>query len=183
MDQSASRRHIGVGLILRAQEEKAGELAGLFGGVDLRQVFVDALKHLWRRVKAACLVEIGLRRFERPHAEIQHPELEIDSRQVGVEQQHALERRYRGLVVAELRRDIGIGEGDVEIGGVAQHLLEQSCFFCFERAYRSASWRHVRAAATSSEDYAKITRTQAKKVWQAMRHHHPTFRLPPMPLA
>ena len=119
MDQRRAGRDIGVGLILRAKKDIADQplrrgLAGDFG-----EVLGDARAHLGRRVGRRGLCEIAPGDLERPHAEIQRAELEVDARQVGVEQQHAFERGHRRLVVAELGRRLGISEGRVEVGWVA----------------------------------------------------------------
>ena len=132
MDQRRAGRDIGVGLILRAEKNIADQplrrgLAGDFG-----EVLGDARAHLGRRVGRRGLCEIAPGDLERPHAEIQRAELEVDPRQVGVEQQHAFERRHRRLVVAELGRRLGISKGRVEVGRVAQHLLEQRRLFRFQ---------------------------------------------------
>jgi hypothetical protein len=93
----------------------------------------DALLHLGRRVARGGLVEIRLCDIERAHPEIKRPKLEVDARQIRVEQQHPFERGDRRLVVAKLGRDIGIGEGRVQIGWIGQHFLEELVLFRLKR--------------------------------------------------
>jgi len=57
----------------------------------------------------------------------------MHARQIGIEQQQPLERRYRRFVVAQARRDIGIGKYRRQVRRVAQHLLEQRVLLRDER--------------------------------------------------
>ena len=108
-------RKVGVRLILGAEREETREPLRRAPPRDFAEIGRDALLHLLGRVRRGRPFEIGARDFKRTHAEIQRGEFELNARQVRVEQQHALERRDRRLIVAELGRDIGIGERGVEI--------------------------------------------------------------------
>lgn len=82
----------------------------------------DLLRHAWigdhlRKVAARNLVAAKLI--------IENPKLQLEPRRIGREDEHALECRDRGLVVANLRGQRRIFEGNVKIARILQHRPEQ----------------------------------------------------------
>ncbi len=170
MDQRRPRRDVGVGLVLRAEQHKTGEPLHPAALRDLGEIGLDAGFHLFRRVGGGRLLEIGASDFERPHAEIKRADLELNPRQVRVEQQHALERGDCRLVIAQLGRDIGIGEGRIEVARIAQHFLEQRCLLRLQLGPLRSSQRLRRCRAANQPEHDKCQQQQALQPAQFGQH-------------
>src|SRR5205814_6925189 len=99
MNKRRAGRDIRVGLVLRPKEHVTLEVAWRLLCGYLLQIPGRSRPDIGRRVWRQRLTEIIARKIERSHPEIQRTEFQIDARQVGVEQQHALERGGRRLVV------------------------------------------------------------------------------------
>ncbi len=68
--------------------------------LDLRQVLIDPSPDFGRWIAGSSFLEISSRDIKGAHAEIQRPELELNPRQVRVEQKHPLERGNRRFIVS-----------------------------------------------------------------------------------
>ena len=95
----------------------------------------DLRRHAWI---GDHLREIAARHFVAAELVIEDAELELEPRRVGREDEHALERRDRGLVVADLRGERRIFESDVEIARILQHRLKQGLAARFDIGRRDA---------------------------------------------
>src|SRR5262249_51417738 len=71
------------------------------------------------------ILEIAARQIPGAELEVQHAELELYARQIGVEEQHALQGADRRLVVAARSSLLGELEADLQVAGILEHLLEQ----------------------------------------------------------
>ena len=121
----AGRRGVGVGLPAQAGQQRSGQARRRLLLVDLRQHLLRPLAHFGRHVgRLERGLQIFARRFVGAETEIQHAQFEPHARQVGIDQQHALERRHRALQIAHADRKPREAEGFVEIAGIGQHLGE-----------------------------------------------------------
>ena len=116
---------VGVGLVARAEEELAGEARAALPFLDLGEEFLGAAAHIGRHCRRlqGCF-EVGSRDFVGAQAVVEHAELQTHARQIGIDQQHALERRNGAFQVVVLAGERGEGEENVEVGRLLHHLLK-----------------------------------------------------------
>ena len=123
----SGRSEVGVGLVAQADEGLGREHRGLLLRLHLRHELLGAAAHVGRQVgRFQRTLEVGARHFEGAEPVIEHAELEAHARQVGVDQEHALQCRDRPFEVAGLGRDGRELEQHVEIGGLLQHSRSSS---------------------------------------------------------
>ena len=123
------RRGSGIGVALPAdgREDRGGEGRRIGGERELLEIEADLVGDVGRHARIGeGLLEIGAGDIVGAEAVVKHAELKLNSWRVGRIDQHALERGDGALVVADLRGEVRIFESDVEIGGIGQHLPEQS---------------------------------------------------------
>ena len=127
------RRAVGIGLVADAGPDLAGEAVRVGGLVDAGKILLDLARTSGGTFGAAsAALEIAARRLERRQPVVENAELELEPRQAGREDQHALQRADRRLYVADLHRKRGIFERGVEIVRLLQHRLEQEFPPCLD---------------------------------------------------
>ena len=116
--------------------------------IDRRDILGHAGPHLVRHpVSGNRLGEVPASDHVGAEAEVEHPELELHAREIGLEKEHALERCDRTFEVAGPGREGGEMERLLEIGRIVHHRVEGGVDFRrFARRHRLASVR-IRLAA------------------------------------
>jgi hypothetical protein len=79
----------------------------------------------------------------------EYAELELEAWRVRRVDQHAFQRRHGRLIIADLRREGRIFEGEIEIVGAGKHLLEQRLAARFDIGWSEPLHRNGRVPGNS----------------------------------
>jgi hypothetical protein len=123
--QCARRTGIGIGLVTGADLPERAPLRRAEPPVDLDEEGLDPRGHLGRSAGGERALEVAARHLVGAEPEIEDGELELHAREIGIVEQHPLERADRRLVVAGPGRHFGKAEGQIEVCGLAQDAAEQ----------------------------------------------------------
>ena len=129
VQRDALRAGTGIGVALPAdrREDRGGEGGRVGGKRELLKIEADLRGDRRRHARIGKrLLEISARHVIGAELVIEDAELELEARRVRRVDQHAFERGDGALIVADLRGERRVFEGEVEIVRPGKHLLEQS---------------------------------------------------------